>query len=238
MTFFIHISQDYKFKTEVAQITFIVLQSLYINKCLFCFYLHFKRNVVKTSEKKLLLKVCNFGDNSGTNGNCKNIFFYRCPKHATCLTVVRTYFNFEVPQAFKSQISETYIKSSEIQNERITLKQQTFHFLLIFNALQQTWRILLRSFSSYVNTFISFIQMLLVLPEEVRLICVLHMYFVILIPLELNISVIYLHKISEQITYCLANSGVLWEILPQSYRNVSDCGIFISHNDSILTIIE
>lgn len=120
--------------------------------------------------------MCNFGANSGTNGNCKKKIFYRCPKHATCLTVVRMYFNFEEPQAFKSQISETYIKSSEIQNERITLKQQTFHFLFIFNASQQTWRILLRSFSSYVNTFISFIQMLLVLPEEVRLICVLHLH--------------------------------------------------------------
>ncbi len=44
--------------------------------------------------------------------------------------------------------------------------------------------------------------MLLVLPEEVRLICVLQTYFVILIPLELNMSAIYLHTISEQITYC------------------------------------
>ncbi len=81
--------------------------------------------------------------------------------------------------------------------------------------------------------------MLLVLPEEVRLICVLQTYFVILIPLELNMSVIYLHTISEQITYCYsANSGALGGILPQSYRNVCDCGIFISHKDSILTIIE
>ncbi len=65
--------------------------------------------------------------------------------------------------------------------------------------------------------------MLLVLPEEVRLICVLQTYFVILIPLELNMSVIYLHTISEQITYCYsANSGVLGGILPQS---VCDCGI-------------
>ncbi len=54
---FLFISQDCKFKTEAAQITFIVLQSLYINKCLFSFYLHFKINLVKTSEKKLLLKV-------------------------------------------------------------------------------------------------------------------------------------------------------------------------------------
>ncbi len=51
-------------------------------------------NLVKTSEKKLLLKV----------------LFWR--------------------QAFKSQISETSIKSSEIQNKIITLKQQTFPFYL------------------------------------------------------------------------------------------------------------
>ncbi len=57
--------------------------------------------------------------------------------------------------------------------------------------------------------------MLLVLPEEVRLICVLQTYFVILIPLELNMSVIYLHTISEQITYCYsANSGASEESYP------------------------